>query len=87
MWHNGRWAIELTHTGEGYFREDEFLRKDIVKRDRGEVLRVCNLCGINEKDIEMIMKNEEVYFNTEQLQEFLEHSNEISNLVADKNTI
>lgn len=70
MYHLARTSIEISLNGKGFFDADKFHLKNFRKGFKEELVW-CESLGISARDIELIAKGHDVYFTTEQLQEFL----------------
>ena len=71
MWHLGCWHLSLMPTGKGNSSEDEFIFKEMKKQELQDVKALCDKIGMSANDKKRVMKGEDVWFNTEQLEQFL----------------
>ena len=73
MCHYARVGIEVGDNNKGYYSSDK-ANQSWAKEENMWVLQFCIQLGMSVKEINLIKKTQEVYFQVERLQELLENS-------------
>lgn len=74
LWHSGSTSISLDHRKKGVYTIDEHVLKVMPKREKVNTLNICKLVGMDDKTIKKIMMGKDVWFDTEQLNQFLRYT-------------